>query len=156
MSIAGVAALGVFVDLFVPEGKTQKYIRGIFGVVAVLVVVLPLPNLLKRDYSLDLGSGDSSVSVNLDNTYLYEYYREKAAYAERGAEKYLAAAGYVGAAVTLATDGYREDMNITGVYVNLAKTATPAGKSRADVYTDVKNLSAKYLNAEPEKIIVYG
>ncbi|GHV00952.1 hypothetical protein FACS1894211_09650 [Clostridia bacterium] len=156
MSIAGAAALGVFVDLFVPEGKTQKVVRGVFGIVTVLAVVLPLPGLLKRDYSAELGSGDQTVAVSLDQTYLYAYYREKAAIIERGTEKHLAASGYGGAAVTLATDGYREDMNIVGVYMNLAGTTSPAGKSREQVYSDVKELAARYLNVGIEKLIAYG
>ena len=44
LSIVGTVALGVLVDIILPEGSMAKYIKGVFAIVVVTVVIAPLPN----------------------------------------------------------------------------------------------------------------
>ena len=53
LSIAGVALLGVLLDLIVAEGRTQTYIKSIFGIIAVVIIASPLAGLAKGDWQLD-------------------------------------------------------------------------------------------------------
>ena len=156
LSIAGAAALGIFVDLLVPEGKTRKYVRGVFGIVVVLVVILPLPGLLKKDYTLDMAPDDPGAAVSLDSAYLTDYYLQQIKKTEAGVEKYLSVSGYPDTAVTLITNGFNADMIVTNAYVDASETPTPSGKTRDGAYADIKSLAAWYLSIDQSNIIVYG
>ena len=45
ISIVGVVFLSVLADIVLPQGQTNKYIKSIFAIVTVFVIVSPLPTL---------------------------------------------------------------------------------------------------------------
>ena len=51
-SIVGVVTLGVLLDIIVPEGEINKYIKAVFALVTVLVIVAPLPRLIEADFDI--------------------------------------------------------------------------------------------------------
>ena len=53
MCIVGISALGILMDIIIPEGETNKYIKGIFAIFTVFVIIYPLPKLLKGGINLD-------------------------------------------------------------------------------------------------------
>ena len=47
MSICGVAFLGVMIDIISPEGKMNKFVKSIFSIIFLFVLVQPVINLVK-------------------------------------------------------------------------------------------------------------
>ncbi len=52
VAITGVICLGILLDIVLPSGQTTKYIRGAFSLIVVLVIVSPIPSLVKKDWQL--------------------------------------------------------------------------------------------------------
>ena len=52
VAITGVICLGILLDIVLPSGQTTKYIRGAFSLIVVLVIVSPIPTLVKKDWQL--------------------------------------------------------------------------------------------------------
>ena len=50
IGIVGVVSLGVLIEVLLPEGENSKYIRGIFSIIVIFVIISPLPKLAKGDY----------------------------------------------------------------------------------------------------------
>ena len=50
LSIAGIICISVLLELIMPEGQMNKYIKNIFSFVIVLVIILPLPKLINSDF----------------------------------------------------------------------------------------------------------
>lgn len=67
MGIVGVVAIGVLLDILLPSGEINKYIKGIFGIVVVFVIVAPLPKLLKGD---GFGIFEKIEDMNYDKEYV--------------------------------------------------------------------------------------
>ena len=67
LSIVGVVSLGVLIELLLPEGENSKYIKGIFSVIVIFVIVSPLPKLVKGE-SVDWFS-PSGGEIQMDDTY---------------------------------------------------------------------------------------
>lgn len=44
-AIAGVIALGILLEILLPEGQTAKYVKGAFSLLVVFVIVSPLPSV---------------------------------------------------------------------------------------------------------------
>lgn len=89
-SIVGVICLGILLEIVLPSGKTSKYIRGAFSIVVVLVIVAPLPSLVKKDWKFEFD--DSFFSV--DEEYVESVnssYRESV---EKDLKSYLLRGGY--------------------------------------------------------------
>ena len=46
LKITGVIALSTLSSLLIPNGQTKKYVKGIFALITLFVLVSPLPKLL--------------------------------------------------------------------------------------------------------------
>ncbi len=155
LSIAGAALLGVMVDLIVPDGRMHKYIRSIFGVITVLIIIAPLPGMIKNssfDIDIDLNTANSAA----DNNYIYTVYKNKVAVMEKGLVNYLSDNGYQKTAVTVSVDTYTEKMRITAVYISLKNAVISDEKKHIDKYTEVTRLAVTFLNVGKEVLILSG
>lgn len=52
LSIVGVVALGVLLEILLADGHTAKYIKGVFALAVVLVLVSPLPQFFNKDFDI--------------------------------------------------------------------------------------------------------
>lgn len=157
LSIAGVALLGVLLDLIVAEGKTQKYIRSIFGIISVVVIAAPLASLVNGGWEIDFGKDNAiPAGPQIDSNYLASIYKNKVGLMESGLEKYLAENGYEKATVSITVDSYTEKMRITAVSIGLKNAVISESKKHIDKYTEVGRLAKAYLNVEKEVVFCSG
>ena len=70
LSIAGIIVLCVLVELIMPSGQMNKYIKGILSFMVIFVIVMPIPKLLnlKIDFNDFLNYGN----VEVDKDYIYQ------------------------------------------------------------------------------------
>ncbi|MCX4362523.1 MAG: stage III sporulation protein AF [Clostridia bacterium] len=66
IGIVGVVSLGVLIEILLPEGENSKYIKGIFSVIVIFVIISPLPKLAKGDYINGFNSDKQQISVDED------------------------------------------------------------------------------------------
>ena len=68
LSIAGIICLSVVVELILPDGQMNRYIKGIFSFIVVLVILLPIPKLLNKNFNIsDILDGSG---IEADQDYL--------------------------------------------------------------------------------------
>ena len=53
LSIVGVVSLGVLLEILLADGERAKYIKGVFALAVVLILVAPLPKFLNKDFDLN-------------------------------------------------------------------------------------------------------
>lgn len=53
LSIVGIVVLTLMVDIIIPEGKTGKYIKGVFAMLTVFVIAMPLPKIFNSEFDLE-------------------------------------------------------------------------------------------------------
>ncbi len=53
LSICGVVFLGLMVDVLSPEGKINKFIKGVFAIILLYVIVNPIVDILGRKFSIN-------------------------------------------------------------------------------------------------------
>ena len=71
ISIAGIICISVIIELILPEGNMNKYIKGILSFIIVLVIIMPLPKLLKTEVNFDK-IFDYNKNISVDEDYLYQ------------------------------------------------------------------------------------
>ncbi|MDE5549307.1 MAG: stage III sporulation protein AF [Clostridia bacterium] len=74
ISIVGVVSLGVLIEIILPDGENTKYIRGIFSIIVIFVIISPLPKMMKGDFLKGFTS-DSDTQIEIDDEY-YESMKE--------------------------------------------------------------------------------
>ncbi len=89
LKITGVIALSTLSSLLIPNGQTKKYVKGIFALITLFVLVSPLPKLLKSDFSGFPNAFDTAVELEIDETFLYGVATNAYKTQERNIEKFL-------------------------------------------------------------------
>ena len=89
LKITGVIALSTLSSLLIPSGQTKKYVKGIFALITLFVLVSPLPKLLKSDFSGFPNAFDTASELEIDETFLYGVATNAYKTQERNIEKFL-------------------------------------------------------------------
>lgn len=107
-SIVGIVVVGVIIELLTQNRRMGQFVRSIYGFIVLLVIVAPLPNLLKADWwTVD--------ADDLINSSVVDNLAESSAQAR--VKQILRAMGYENALVTVFDHV---------VYVNLGVTVDAA------------------------------
>ena len=64
IGIVGVVSLGVLIEVLLPEGENSKYIKGIFSIIVIFVIISPLPKLAKGDYVKGFTSQTQEIAID--------------------------------------------------------------------------------------------
>lgn len=118
LSIAGVISLSVIVELILPEGQLNKYIRGIFSFIIMLVIIAPLPSLVGKNFSF------SDISLNehyeLQEDYIYQMNVYKTEALQNDLQRQIKEHGYENVTVSVSSENYYTSFNIKAIYVELS------------------------------------
>lgn len=118
LSIAGVTILSVVVDLILPSGQTAKYIKNIFAFVMILVIISPLPALIKGNFNVN--DIFESEEIVLQEDYIYQVNKDKLTALEEEITSSLEEKGIKNVVVTINADIFQIEMKILEVNVDLS------------------------------------
>lgn len=134
MSITGVICISVIVELILPNGQMNKYIKGIFSFIILLVIISPLPKLLKKDFDFDnmFGNGEIEVQQN----YLYQLNLDKVSAMQKAINENIESQGYLNVEARIDSDIFADKFEIKAVYVDLSRLVI-SGQAK---HTDIMNI----------------
>lgn len=154
MSILGIVIIGTLIDLILPSGRISKYIKSIFATVTVLVIVTPIPSLIRNNFNVENG-GLIAPEFTLDENYLAYADKVKMRYLSKGVEEKLAEDGFRGVSVEI--DGKFDENNslvINFVKVNLQNLVIDEDKQHINKYELIRDSVTKYLNVEKGAVMI--
>lgn len=88
LSIVGVVFLSVMIDIITPEGKTNAFIKSIFSVFFVYIMISPIVGLFGKEYTF------SYKEIDLQEDYLETIARDNISLLETQLHQMLAKKGY--------------------------------------------------------------
>ena len=131
LSIAGVTILSVVVDLILPSGQTAKYIKNIFAFVMILVIISPLPALIKGNFNVN--DIFESEEIVLQKDYIYQVNRDKLTALEEEITSSLEEKGIKNVVVTINADIFQIEMKILEVNVDLSDLVIDENSGHIDI-----------------------
>ena len=147
LSIAGVICLSVLIELVMPEGQMNKYIKSIFSFVIILVIILPLPKLIKKE--IDDSNLFNYQEIELQTDYLKEINLSKVTSITKSINSDLEEMGYLNVNLSISADIFDEKMDYRGIYVNLRDLVildNSRHKNIVEIKEDIKVVIAKYID----------
>ena len=152
LGVAGIATLGVIVDILLPKGRMHNYVKSMFSLFTVFVIIYPIPGLIKNgfDFSEFFGSEitEDAAYTDVSENYLKNEF-------ERAVEKHLLSEG-VEARVTVYGNVTAEGSDINYIYVELLKSVIENEDANINSNEAVAELVAECANIGRERITVYG
>lgn len=118
LSIAGIICVSVIVELILPDGQMNRYIKGIFSFIIILVVIMPIPKLLNRDLDFSNIFDNSGYEINSD--YLYQVNLDKMNSVKNEIENQIEKRGYLNVVVSINCDIFDNSMQYKSIFVDLS------------------------------------
>lgn len=152
LSLIGIAFLGVLVDLVLPSGQMNKYIKGMFGIFTVFVIISPLPKLLNIDIDFNSLIYNQS-ATEIDSDFLQATNQKIKKQLEISVEKNLENKGFLKVDVEILAN--LEDMKFTikKVIVNLQNMVINGNLPHINKYTEIKAGVLEILNIEEGQVV---
>lgn len=156
LAIVGVICLSVLVDILLPNGQTNKYVKGIFSVITLYVIISPLPSFLSGGQKFVTSLNFDAADFSADENFLAEISLNPFKARETALAAYLSKRGYTG--VTVKYVGCVEnDTEIDYINIILSDESFDASTPHNVVSDNVKSLVADFTGADKEDIrVLYG
>lgn len=153
LKITGVIALSTLSSLLIPNGQTKKYVKGIFALITLFILVSPLPKLLKSDFSGFPNAFDTVSELEIDETFLYGVATNAYKTQERNIEKFLKEKG-IDAKVKFVVKS-ETSSEIDYVNVILSDKSFERDKSNSIDIGALKNEISKFSGVPEDKLRVF-
>lgn len=157
MSIAGIVCLSVLIELLMPDGQMNKYIKGIFSLIIVLVIILPIPKLMQKEFDYE-NIFYSEENINVDEDYIYQLNLDKLNALKSKIENEILANGYKNVSVYINSSIFESQMQIKSISVDLESLVITQNAEHNDISKIRKHISQiikKYVNID-EEVILYN
>ncbi len=158
ISIAGIICLSVIIELIMPDGQMNRYIKGILSFVIVLVIILPLPKLLKLNINID-NMFEQGSNIEVDEDYLYQLNLNKINAVKDTIEKEILEHGYKNVSIFINADIFNSQMQFKSVFVDLTKLVISPNAEHNDILKikkDITSIVQKYVKIDEEAILYDG
>ncbi|MBO5655011.1 MAG: stage III sporulation protein AF [Clostridia bacterium] len=152
IGVVGIIALGLLLEILIPEGQTSKYVKGAFSLLVIFAVISPLPKLLNGEYQLDFVDTEYSV----DRNYLVYTTSRYTSSIESDLEKVLAEQGIDSGVEIVIKEGSVKDIEFVQVKIHF----TGIDKNQENTHiTRAREIVKNTLSISQDKIdvrVLYG
>jgi len=94
VSVAGICVLTVLLDIILPEGNMNKYIKSVFSVLVIIVVISPVVKALRSDIDFDMIFRQEGATYQTDGNFIIATNAAVLDTRKQAATKLLDAGGY--------------------------------------------------------------
>ena len=150
-SVLGAVILGVIVDVVMPSGEMHKYIKGMYSIFIVFVLLTPITKLFNVDF--DLYNLFSSEKVSVDDNYVEYVTSMRAQSLTQYIETKLQEEGITGAVVSVEYEQSGLDFEIKNITINISKLVIESKDKHINKYDIIRECIKKYVDIEEERII---
>lgn len=155
LSIAGIISLSVLIELILPNGQMNRYIKGILSFLIVLVIILPLPKLMNEKINLD-NIFNYDQNIEADEDYLYQLNLDKINALQKQIENKIDSYGYKYISVYISADILNKNMKIKSINVDLSHLVISENAEHNDIMKikkDISKIIKSYIQIDEEAIL---
>ena len=151
LSIVGIIFAGVIVDVIIPAGSTAKYIKSIYAVFVVAVLILPIINFINNNKGFVLEYNEYEVNEKLLN-YIYSNRVETL---EDNISNGLKSNGLENIDIEINYSIENEDLVMLTCTINLKNLVINENFTHINKYDYIKKVVKDYIDLSDEEIIIY-
>lgn len=145
LNIVGVVFLSILFDLIYPSGKTNKFCKSIFGIIAVGVIIAPI---LKIDFNTSVDYVDEKLVESISSVRAEVY--------ASNVENYLSSEGIVGANVEVKYTLSENDFKLKSIYVDASNIVLTEDLTNINKYEVIARKVSENFDVSIEEVFVYG
>ncbi len=152
LSIVGIVFIGVLVDVILPEGQMNKYVKSIFALVVVFVIISPIAKMINTDHSVDLFD---KYELSLDLDFLQNYNNSLKEKLEIEIINEAKAQGIDNILVEIVLKEEKGEEIIEKIIVDISNIVILENGGHINEYTKINDIIEKHTGVKEDKIIFY-
>ncbi len=145
-SIVGVVFLAILFDLIYPSGRTNKFCKSLFGIIAAFIMISPIIKLESIDFSEDYTDDVLVNNINKSKETVYKLQMED----------YLKRKGYAGVTIEIAGNVSNNVFEIENVYIDITNIVLTEEMENINIYEVIVNEISNEYEIDSKRIFVYG
>lgn len=151
LSILGVVIVGVLVDIVVPSGTINKYIKSIYAIFVLAVILSPVIKFLSNSHDINVNITGYKINEDLMN-YINT---NKIKSIETNIENKLKDEGFDGIDIKINYSIESNELMINSCTVNMQNLVITSDKQHINKYEFIIEVVREYTNLADEEIIFY-
>ena len=153
LSIVGIVFLGVLVDLVLPDGQMNKFVKGSFALIALVVMVSPVQKLFNSNFNIEEIFYNQSV-IQTDADFLEATTKQMQSELETKLKVKLKDAGFDNVEVEILCGLSNNVLEIEKVEIDISKMVINTNIVHINKYTEIKNVATEFLNVEESDVVI--
>lgn len=154
ISITGIICASVIIEFVLPEGQMNRYIKGILSFMIVLVIITPIPKLLKSKYDYS-NIFNYENNIGIDEDYLYQLNLDKINALKEDIESEVLMHGYKNVEVYISANIFENQMSYKSINVDLSRLVISDNAEHNDITKikkDISSIITSHIQIEEEFI----
>lgn len=151
LSILGIVIVGVLVDIVVPSGTINKYIKSIYAIFVLAVILSPVIKFLSNTHDININITGYEINEDLMN-YINT---NKIKSIETNIENKLKDEGFDGIDIKINYSIESNELMINSCTVNMQNLVITSDKQHINKYEFIIEVVREYTNLAAEEIIFY-
>ena len=150
LSILGIVVSGIIIDIVLPTGSVNKYIKSVYSIFVVAVLLMPLIRFINNSNGLELSYTDYELQENLLN-YIYKNQVDNL---EIKIEDQLSNNGFYKIDIELGFSIENNELNINSCKANLENLSISLESQHINKYEFIKKVVTEFTNLSSEEITI--
>lgn len=151
LSILGIVLLGIIIDVIIPSGNINKYIKSIFSIFIIAVIISPVVKFLSNKSGFKLDYTNYEIDIEL-----VEYiYKKRTENEETKIEEYLSNEGFNHVDIVINFSINNNEIEYNSCKVNLENLVISADKQHINKYEFIKNVIYDFTSLTEEEIMIH-
>ena len=147
ITIIGVILLNLIVEIILSESNLSSFIKKIFSIISVLLIISPITKLLNFD-NINL------YNIVFDSSYLDYSFGNYDVYIENYLKAILESNGFFNIEIDVCYNLSNNENKIKKIFLNLRKLVINENQVHINKYKEIKDIVSKTLNIEEDLIIL--
>jgi len=151
LSVLGIVIAGILLDVIIPSGSINKYIKSIYSVFVVAVLINPLIKFATQSKDFTVNYNDYEINEKLLNFINKKQVENK----EIGIETELKNNGFNNVDIIISFSIKDNNLSYTSCLVNLKDMVIEKNNQHINSYEFIKEVVVKHTNLAEEVIVIY-
>lgn len=151
LSILGIVVAGIIIDVVIPAGNISKYIKGVYAIFVVAVLINPIVQFISKTHDYKLNYTDYELDAEL-----IEYiFTNRVESKENEIEMYLNCEGFLNIDIKINFSINKNEIVYNSCLVNLENLSIKPDKQHINKYEFITKAISTYTNLTYEEIEFY-
>ena len=149
LSILGIVVAGIFIDILVPSGNINKYIKSVFGIFVLAVIIAPVVKFVANSKNISVEITGQEVNQNL----LYYIFNQRVQTMQNEVQSRLEEKGFSNIDIKINFSIKDNVLSINSCEVNMKKLSISGEAEHINKYEFIRHVVNEITNLTDEVII---